>query len=64
MSAPAEIARLFINATVTTLLSKIISLIFVAASILPPKVSISKIIEQSISLQGQTIENRSINLQS
>ena len=44
MSAPADIARLLIKAIVGILLSKIISLIWVAASTRPPKVSISKMI--------------------
>ena len=41
IKAPAEMARLLIKAIVVTLLSKIMSLIWVAASTLPPKVSIS-----------------------
>ena len=41
IKAPAEMARLLIKAMVVTLLSKMMSLICVAASTLPPKVSIS-----------------------
>ena len=55
ISAPAEIALLFIKAIVGTLEPKIASLICVAASTLPPKVFISKIIALALSFSATEI---------
>ena len=60
ISAPAEIARLFIKATVGTFESNIASLICVAASTRPPKVLTSNIIAFALFSSASAIE-RSMN---
>ena len=55
INAPAEIARLLIKATVNTSEASIASLICVAASTLPPKVSISKMIAAALSSSAALI---------
>ena len=60
MRAPADIARRLIKAIVGIFALKIASLIWVAASNRPPKVSISKIITFALSFSAISIL-RSIN---
>jgi len=55
IKAPAEIALLLIKAIVGIFVSKMASLICVAASKRPPKVSISKIIAEALSLSANLI---------